>query len=105
MVLIWVASAPPRAFAQDPLHKAGRGLTNVATAWVEIPKQISAAVGRAPSFVATVPAGLKGAATGLWLTVARLGLGLYETITFPIPYPRDYASPYEPFGLPQYPWE
>ena len=103
-MFLWLAIAP-QAFAQDPLHKAGRGLTNVATAWVEIPKQIGDAVERAPSVWAAVPAGFKGAGKGLELAVARLGLGLYEAVTFPIPYPINYASPYEPFGLPQYPWE
>jgi hypothetical protein len=30
----------PSAQAQDPIHKAGRGLTNVLTGWIELPKNI-----------------------------------------------------------------
>ena len=28
------------AWAQDPIHKMGRGVVNVLTGWIELPKQI-----------------------------------------------------------------
>ena len=32
--------AVPGVWAQDPIHKAGRGVVNVLTGWIELPKQI-----------------------------------------------------------------
>lgn len=96
----WLACAGP-AYAQDPIHKAGRGLTNVVTCWLEIPKEIHLGTQEENP--------VAGAATGIlkggWLAATRLLVGAYETVTFPIPYPQGYASPYEGLELPDYAWE
>ena len=39
------------------------------------------------------------------LTLLREGTGLYELLTFPFPYPKDYASPYEQMELTDYAWD
>lgn len=96
----WLACAGP-ACAQDPIHKVGRGLTNVVTCFLEIPKGIFQGTQEENPVV--------GAATGLvkgaWLGVTRLVVGAYETLTFPLPYPKGYASPYEGLELTDYVWE
>ncbi len=95
-----VAAAQP-AWAQDPLHKVGRGVVNVLTSWIELPKQIHHGAQEDNPVV-----GLgQGLVKGVTLTVLRLGVGLYEAVTFPLPYPAAYASPYEHMELPDYAWE
>ena len=46
-----------------------------------------------------------GLVKGVGMTVLRGGVGIYETLTFPFPYPKDYASPYEEMELTDYAWE
>ena len=96
-----LACGQPSAWAQDPIHKAGRGLVNVLTGWIEVPKQIH--LGSQEENPVT---GLGwGLIKGVGLTVLRGGVGIYEALTFPIPYPKDYASPYEQMELTDYAWE
>lgn len=96
-----LAILSPSAWAQDPIHKVGRGLANVLTAWLELPKNLHLGTMEENPF-AGVAAGLL---RGSGLTLTRLALGAYETVTFPIPYPKEYASPYEAIELPDYAWE
>jgi len=93
--------APSAAWAQDPIHKMGRGVVNILTGWLEVPKQLHLG-SREENPVAGLGWGLlKGAG----LMVLRGGLGLYEAATFPLPYPKAFASPYERMELPDYAWE
>lgn len=96
----WLLMAAP-AYAQDPIHKAGRGLTNVVTCWLEIPKGIHLGTQEENP----VAGAALGVLRGGWLGVTRLAVGAYEALTFPLPYPRGYASPYEGLELPDYVWE
>lgn len=89
------------AAAQDPIHKAGRGLANVLACWVELPKQLREGLAESNP----VAGAGKGLLKGLGLTAARLGLGAYESVTFPIPVPIGYSSPYEQFELRDFPWQ
>ena len=89
------------AWAQDPIHKLGRGATNILTGWLEIPKNFSQGKEEENPFVGMLWGVVKG--TGLGLT--RMVVGAYETVTFPIPYPAAYASPYEAMELSDYAWE
>ncbi len=101
IVIASLAFGLPRAWAQDPIHKAGRGLVNVLTGWIELPKQIH--LGSQEENPVT---GLgMGLVRGVGLTVLRGGVGIYEALTFPVPYPKDYASPYEQMELRDYAWE
>ena len=92
-------SAP--AWAQDPIHKMGRGVVNVLTGWIEIPKQIHLGSQEENPIVGIGAGILKGAG----LTLLRGGVGIYEALTFPLPYPKDYSSPYEQMELNDYAWE
>ncbi len=91
----------PPIYGRDPLTKAGRGVTNVITAWLEWPRRMSDSC-RAPK-----PA--QAFADALWsgskAVALRLALGVYETATFPIPYPKEYEPPYARWGLREYAWE
>jgi len=101
LALALSAAASRPAWAQDPIHKAGRGLVNVLTGWIELPKQLHLG-GQEENPMAGIAGGLlKGAGLGL----LRVGVGLYEIVTFPIPYPRHFASPYEQMELRDYAWE
>ena len=92
---------PPSAWAQDPIHKLGRGAGNVLTCWIEILKNLHLGLQEDNP--------VKGAAVGLFkgggLALTRLVVGAYETVSFPIPYPKEYASPYEGMELPDYAWQ
>lgn len=93
--------ASPTAFAQDPIHKAGRGVANLLTGWIELPKNLHLGTQEENPILGVGWGLLKGAG----LTITRLVGGAYETVTFPIPCPKDYASIYEGLELPDYAWE
>ena len=89
------------AWAQNPIHKAGRGVTNILTSWIELPKHLELGMQEDNPFTGIGWGVMKGA--GLFAT--RFVLGAYETVSFLVPYPAGYASPYEGLELPDYAWE
>ena len=91
----------PAAWAQDPIHKAGRGVVNVLTSWIELPKNIHLGTQEDNPVLGAA----WGLVRGTGLTVTRLAVGAYEVVTFPLPYPKNFASPYEGLELPDYAWE
>ena len=98
VVGLWLT---PQASAQDPIHKMGRGVVNILTGWLEVPKQLHLGIQEANPVTGAGWGLLKGAG----LTVLRGGVGVYETLTFPIPYPKGFVSPYEQMELTDYAWE
>ncbi len=81
-----------QAHAQDPARKLGRGIANVLTGWVEIPKNIYET-----SIEENVIIGLTlGLAKGIGMCIVRTGAGVYEIMTFPFPIPEDYMPVMEP---------
>lgn len=101
LVLVAMAMGSPAAMAQDPIHKAGRGLTNFLTCWIEIPKNFHLGTQEENPVLG---AGW-GLVKGSGLAITRLVVGAYEAVSFMVPYPKDYASPYEGLELPDYAWE
>lgn len=103
----WVITAlliggiAPAAFAQDPIHKLGRGAVNILTCWIELPKNLHLGMQETNPVLGVGGGILKG----LGLAATRLALGAYEVISFPVPYPAAYASPYESLELSDYSWE
>lgn len=93
--------SPTVACAQDPIHKLGRGVSNILTWWVELPKNFSLGMQEDNPLLGIGGGLLKG--SGLALT--RLAVGAYETLSFLVPFPKDYASPYEGMELSDYAWE
>lgn len=68
-------------------EKLGRGLSNTFGGWLEVPYNIDKHY--APGD--TGGSFFTGAAHGLFKGLVRTGVGLYETVTFFLPYPEDYA--------------
>lgn len=87
--------------AQSATHKAGRGIVNVLTGWLEIPNQIHKG-SMASNGVVGITLGLF---RGFALTALRMGVGAFEVVTFPFEYPADYASPYLSMEIPDYAWD
>lgn len=75
-------------------HKLGRGVVNVFTCWVEVPRHIAHEWERTDPVTGI----FLGTATGVGWGAARLATGLYETVTFPMPVPANY----EPMLLPEF---
>jgi len=72
--------------------KLGRGIVNVATGWVEIPKNIYDVSVESNPFTGITYGALKGAG----MTVVRTGAGVYDVTTFLFPIPHDYVGVLEP---------
>ena len=72
---------------QPAFEKGGRGLSNVLFGWLEIPLNID----RRYSPHDNVGSMLTGTAVGVFKGVIRTGVGLYETVTFFLPYPENFA--------------
>ncbi|MFH1381165.1 MAG: exosortase system-associated protein, TIGR04073 family [Candidatus Omnitrophota bacterium] len=96
-IIIFVAmfvifSLTTTCFAQDPGKKLVRGVANIVTGWVEIPKNIYDT-----SVEDNLFSGLTlGLAKGIGMAIVRTGAGVYETVTFPFPIPEEYAPVLEP---------
>ena len=69
------------------LEKLGRGVSNVAGGWLEIPLNIS----KRYDLHDTGTSLAVGAIAGLFKGVVRTVVGVYETLTFFIPLPRNFA--------------
>ena len=85
-------SAPCYADGGGPLRKLGRGLANLATGVLEVPRTI-VTVTEEDGYVAGATYGIvKGVAWG----VMRTAVGAYETITFLVPFPFHYEPILKP---------
>jgi putative exosortase-associated protein (TIGR04073 family) len=92
MALLMIFSFATTCFAQDMGKKLARGLANVLTGWVEIPKNVYDT-----SVEDNIFSGLTvGLVKGLGMAIVRTGAGVYETVTFPFPIPEDFAPVLEP---------
>ena len=74
--------------------KLGRGVVNVLTGWIEVPRNIAKEWRRTDPFTGTVI----GLFRGFGWAVARTFAGFYEVISVPFPVPRNY----EPVMQPEY---
>lgn len=86
------------ASAQDPIRKLGRGIANLGLGWISFMTTVED-TGRSDGVFAAATYGfLKGIAKA----IQRTAVGAYETVTFPVPIPKDYApiltSPEFPLG-------
>lgn len=84
-------------FAGGPLRKLGRGLVNILTGIVEIPKKVILTTRKRGAAQGLTSGFVEGAKEGL----VRTASGLYEIMTFPIPSPADY----EPMVSPEFVFE
>lgn len=74
------------------LHKLGRGVTNVVTCWVEVPRNIAIQWECTDPVTGFILGTVKGTGWG----VARLATGVFDAVTFPFPVPPGYAPLIEP---------
>lgn len=81
------------------LHKLGRGVTNLVTGWLEVPRHIAKRWREyGEPITGTIVGGCEGVGWGFLRTVN----GAYEIVTFPIEVPRDFRPLMEPeFILPE----
>lgn len=98
LILCFIAVALP-AFAQEGSvvekmgKKLGRGLVNVVTGWIELPKNIyDTSVETNNPFMGIT----YGLVKGVGMTVVRTGAGVYDVATFLFPLPEDYEPLLEP---------
>lgn len=92
VALLMVFSLTTTCFAQDMGKKLTRGLANILTGWVEIPKNIYDT-----SVEDNVLSGITvGLVKGVGMAIVRTGAGVYETVTFPFPIPEAFAPVLEP---------
>ncbi len=83
--------------AGSMMHKLGRGIVNVFTGWMEIPKNIAAEWQKTDPFTGCVI----GTIEGIGWSWGRTAVGFYDIVTFPLPVPKDYQPLMEPeFILP-----
>ncbi|MCK5556752.1 MAG: exosortase system-associated protein, TIGR04073 family [Candidatus Hydrogenedentes bacterium] len=103
MVVVLLSSALP-AYAQyevekkdypgkRQLTKLGRGLANIFSGWAEIPKEIHTQ-GKTSQKLASVI--FAAPVIGIAKMFARMTVGVFETVTFFLPIPEDYAPIIEP---------
>ena len=73
--------------ADNPGSKLGRGLTNIVASPLEYVIQTAELADTHDSLTAF----FGGLANGTWFMLERIGVGLYEIVTFPIPLPSHYG--------------
>jgi len=77
---------PAACFADDPIKKLGRGIANVTMGWLTFFSTVED-TGKSDGVYAAVTYGiLKGFAKA----IQRTAVGVYETVSFPIPFPKEY---------------
>ena len=91
-ILIMVSFVCTDVYAGNAIGKLGRGIANVATGWVEIPKEMINVTEQDNDIKGFFVAPF----TGLWKGISRTFCGVYEIITFPLPIPAEYAPVIEP---------
>ena len=90
-------NSSPQKVLDGMAGKAGRGITNVATGWLEFPKQIKLTYNEE----GPTKGCLIGPFKGLGMAVARTLAGVGEFATFFSAYPGFY----EPYFAPAFVWE
>ena len=92
VAILMVLNIVTLSYAQAPGKKLYRGVANIITGWIELPKNIYDT-----SVEDNVLSGVTiGLAKGVGMTIVRTGAGIYETVTFPFPIPEGYAPVIEP---------
>ncbi len=91
------ADAPTSQPPHTPGDKLVRGVANVFTSFIEVPRNIHNTTAE-DSMLAGWTVGL---GKGLGYMALRVVAGVYEIVTFPFPHPRDY----EPVVEPEFVWQ
>lgn len=78
--------------ADNPGHKCVRGVGNILSGWLEIPLSIYETSFEENSFIGMT----YGLAKGFGKAIARTSVGVYELLSFPLPFPENYRPIIEP---------
>jgi putative exosortase-associated protein (TIGR04073 family) len=78
--------------ASKMMHKLGRGITNILTCWVELPRNVAIEWEKTDPVTGLILGSVKGVG---W-TFTRLVTGAYDTLTFPFPVPANYEPMLDP---------
>jgi len=92
-----IENSSPQEVVGGMAGKAGRGLANIATGWLELPKQIYTT----SKEDGTVKGIFLGPLKGLGMTLVRTVSGVGELATFFVAYPGFY----DPYFEPDYVWQ
>ena len=92
---VWAAEASP-THGSGARRKLGRGIANIATCPLELIRT-PALVGRQDGFIAASTVGL---VQGVWRTLQRAGVGIFEVVTFYSGIPNDF----QPIIQPEFVW-
>ena len=87
LALLFLIALTESAFCDGPTTKLGRGLCNIVTSPFEIINQTTRTNESDGGFAAATVGVLKGAG---WI-LGRAVVGVYETVTFMLPWPGDYG--------------
>lgn len=87
-----MSSLGSQALAQSPIRKLGRGAANTAMGFLEIPANIVDVVEEEGPIAALT----YGIARGVAMAVLRTSVGVYELVTFILPFPENYEPILEP---------
>lgn len=98
LIIILGLAGSPQAFADDAWSKFGRGFSNLVFGVTELGKQPFEMAKTEPWPVAF----FGGLGKGAVMMLLRMGAGIYEVVTFPIPWPNGYDPIIEP-EFPVYP--
>lgn len=86
VILILMVSITSPAYCDDALRKFGRGLCNIITSPLELFEQIKR-VNTSDGPLASIT---YGTLKGVGMIAVRAVVGVYEVVTFPIPFPKHY---------------
>jgi len=92
-----IDDASPQEVVDGMANKIARGVANIATGWLEIPKQIYITCKEEGYAKGLTVGPLKG----LGMTLVRTAAGVGETVTFVVAYPGFY----DPLFDPSYVWQ
>ncbi|HEV3410448.1 MAG TPA: exosortase system-associated protein, TIGR04073 family, partial [Chthoniobacterales bacterium] len=82
----------PPSNNQGPTRKLGRGISNLLFGWSELPHEVS----RVNEKEGNSAAGGFGVVRGVGRSVLRVGAGIFEILTFPVPVARGTYFPLLP---------
>lgn len=92
MLIMMSAATPPSAYAQNRMHKLGRGTVNLFTGWLELFPAVRDGSQEENPLLGT----FLGLFKGVGRAAVRTAIGAYEIVTFPVPMPAGYAPISEP---------
>lgn len=87
LLFILMSGFASPAYCGDAVKKLGRGVCNLITFPLEFLLQIS----RVNNTDGPMAGVTYGALKGTGMLIVRAAVGAYEVITFPFPFPKDYA--------------